>query len=188
MLVLGIVAGDVFRVVFGARWAEAGVYTQILSFWTFFWFISSPLSSLFSVLERQEFGLKLNVLILGTRFVSLAAGGLLGNARLALTLFAASGVLVYGHYSFAILAAAGVRWSAAVRILGSSVAAVTPIAGVLVAAKLAGAPPWLELLTAGVALAIFFSFVIRRDPALLAMLRSVWPTGSYDTSSSSGKG
>jgi lipopolysaccharide exporter len=173
MLVLGIVASDLFRIAFGARWAEAGVYTQILSVWTFFWFISSPLSTLFAVLEMQEFGLKLNIVILGTRFLSLAAGGLMGDARLALMLFAASGVFVYGYYSFAILAAAGVRWSAALRILASGVAAVSPIAAVLIAGKLAGVPAWLEVLAAGLSLAAFFSVVVRRDPALLAILKSV---------------
>ncbi len=178
MLVLGIVGTDLFRLAFGARWAEAGVYTQILSLWTFFWFISSPLSSLFSVLEMQEFGLKLNVLILGTRLLSLGAGGLMGDARLALMLFAASGVAVYGYYSFAILAAAGVRWSSALRILGAGVAAVAPIAALLIAGKIVGAPAWLELLAAGLSLAAFFSIVVRRDPALLAMLKSVRPSGS----------
>jgi len=173
MLVLGIVASDLFRVVFGARWAEAGVYTQILSLWTFFWFISSPLSSLFSVLEMQEFGLKLNVVILTTRFLSLAAGGLMGNARLALILFAASGVLVYGYYSFAILAAAGVRWAAALRILGSGVVAVSPIAVVLIAGKLAGVSAWVEVLGAAVSLVVFFSVAVRRDPALLAIFKSL---------------
>jgi len=178
MLVLGIVAGDLFRLAFGARWAEAGVYTQILSLWTFFWFISSPLSSLFSVLEMQEFGLKLNVVILGTRFLSLAAGGMLGNARLALMFFAASGVLVYGYYSFAILAAAGVRWSMALHILGSGVVAVSPIAVVLIAGKLAGVPSWLEVLAAGLSLAAFFGVAVRRDPVLLAMFKSLRTTGS----------
>lgn len=171
ILVLGIVASDLFRIAFGARWAEAGVYTQILAPWTFFWFISSPLSSLFSVLEMQEFGLKLNVVILSTRFVSLAVGGMVGNARLALVLFAASGAVVYSYYSFAILAAAGVRWSKALRILGSGVAAVSPIGVLLLAGKAVGASQWVEVLMAAVSLGAFGVIVVRRDPALLAILK-----------------
>jgi len=173
MVVLGIVASDLFRIAFGERWVEAGVYTQILAGWTFFWFISSPLSSLFSVLEMQAFGLKLNFLILGSRLVSLVAGGFFGNARLALVLFAVSGVLVYGYYSFAILAAAGVSWSKALRILGAGVAAVSPLAAVLIVGKLAGAPAWGELLLAAVSLAVFFVVAMRRDPVLLAMIKSL---------------
>jgi O-antigen/teichoic acid export membrane protein len=146
-VVLGIVASDLFRFAFGARWVEAGVYTQILSPWTLFWFVSSPLSSLFSVLERQEFGLKLNVRIFGTRFLSLAAGGLTGDARVALMLFAGSGVFVYGYFSFAILAAAGV-------------------------------PVWVELLVAGLSLAAFFFVAVRRDPALMTMVKSARLSGS----------
>ena len=178
MLVLGIVAGDLFRIAFGDRWTEAGVYTQILSVWIFFWFISSPLSSVFSVLEMQEFALKLNIVILVTRFLSLGVGGMMGDARLALILFAGSGVLLYGYYSLAILAAAGVRWSAALRILASGVAAVTPIAVLLIAGKVAGVPAWLEVLAAGLCLVAFFTLVVRRDPALLAMFKSVRFTSS----------
>jgi lipopolysaccharide exporter len=172
-LVLGLVASDIFQIVFGARWIEAGVYTQILSLWTFFWFISSPLSSLFSVLEMQGFGLKLNVVILTTRFLSLAAGGLMGSPRFALGLFAATGAIVYSYYSFAILAAAGVRWSRALRILGSSVVAATPIVAVLLAGKLAGASPWVETVAAALLLGAFGVVVVRRDPALLAILKGI---------------
>jgi len=173
MVVLGIVAKDLFGIAFGARWAEAGVYTQILSLWTLFWFISSPLSSLVLVLEMQRFALTLNVVILATRFLALTAGGLLGDARLALVLFAASGVVVYGYYSFAILAAAGVRWGSAARILGSGVAAVSPIAVVLVATKAAGAPPWAVVLTGAVSLIAYLWIVVRRDSALLEILASL---------------
>jgi len=178
MVVLGIVASDLFRIAFGERWAEAGVYTQILSVWTFFWFISSPLSNLFSVLEMQEFGLKLNIVILSSRFLSLVAGGLMGNARLAVILFAATGILVYGYFSFAILDAAGVGWPRALRILGSGVVAVSPIAAVLIVGRLAGVPPWLEVLAAALCLAAFFVVAVRRDPALKAMLKALRASGA----------
>ncbi len=54
MLMLTIIGRDLYVVIFGQNWAEAGVYTQILGVWAFFWFISSPMSTLFSILEKQE--------------------------------------------------------------------------------------------------------------------------------------
>ena len=54
LLVIAIAGEDLFVIAFGEPWAEAGVYSQILSIWTFFWFISSPMSQLFNVLEKQE--------------------------------------------------------------------------------------------------------------------------------------
>ena len=59
MAVMTVIGQDVVVVVFGQQWREAGVYTQILSIWGFFQFISSPMSTLFYVLEKQEFLLKL---------------------------------------------------------------------------------------------------------------------------------
>ena len=45
MLLVAVAGGDLFSVVFGEVWTEAGVYAQILSIWGIFWFISSPLST-----------------------------------------------------------------------------------------------------------------------------------------------
>lgn len=78
----------------GAPWREAGRYAQILSVWLLATFVSEPLSALYSVLERQELGLAMNVALLAVRIGGLVAGGLLGSPLLALALFAAGGALL----------------------------------------------------------------------------------------------
>ncbi len=88
--------GTLFSFVFGSEWQGAGVFCQILAIWAIAWFISSPLSTLTSVLEIQGFGLKITTLNLVTRIISLAIGGIVGNVLLALVLFALSGIAVYG--------------------------------------------------------------------------------------------
>jgi lipopolysaccharide exporter len=92
---LAMVGEELFAVVFGARWAEAGRYTQILAPWVFFWFISSPLSALFSVYERQGAALSVHSLIFITRVISLYIGGIYQNIYLALGLFSATGIAAY---------------------------------------------------------------------------------------------
>jgi len=96
MLFLTIIGEDLFSIVFGARWSEAGLYTQILSPWMFFTFISSPLATLFAVFEKQGSALVIHTLILLSRFVSLYIGYLFGNVYMALGLFSFSGIVVYG--------------------------------------------------------------------------------------------
>lgn len=96
MLFLTLIGEDLFSIVFGDRWSEAGVYTQILSPWMFFTFISSPLATLFAVFERQGSALVIHTLILSTRFISLYVGYLFGNVYIALGLFSFSGIVVYG--------------------------------------------------------------------------------------------
>ncbi len=95
-LLLTILGRDLFVVVLGPDWSEAGIFVQILAPWAFIWFISSPLSTLISIQERQETGLVYNSLILFSRTVSLLLGGWLGDARIALLLFSVSGLLSYG--------------------------------------------------------------------------------------------
>jgi lipopolysaccharide exporter len=109
MAVLGVAAPDIFSSVLGSQWHEAGVYAQILAAWTLVWFVSSPLLGLFSVLEIQGLGLRLNGLIFGSRLAALAVGGYVGSARLAIALFAASGVLVYGYVGLVAMSRSGVE-------------------------------------------------------------------------------
>lgn len=108
MLLLMVTGRDLFVSLFGERWAEAGVYAQILGVYMFFNFIAAPLGQLFSVLERQEVALVTNILLLLSRFGALWLGGRTGDIKLTLSLFSVSGVLVYGGYSMWILRAAGV--------------------------------------------------------------------------------
>ncbi len=94
-LLLSVAGKETFVVVFGARWAEAGVFAQILAVWIFFSFITSPISTLFSVLEKQGSSLIFNIILLPVRVGALVIGGLLGNARIAIALFSITGVIVY---------------------------------------------------------------------------------------------
>lgn len=131
LLLLTFIGSDLFAVVFGKDWEEAGVYVQILSIWTFFWFISSPLSTLFSVLEKQEFLFVWNAINLVTRFISLIIGGVLQNARMALAIFAISGIIAYGYLSLAIMVRAGVRRLTVFRILFSYLMKIAPVGLIL---------------------------------------------------------
>ena len=82
---------------FGSGWSEAGIYAQILSFCLFFSFISSPVSQLYIVMERQDFEIKINTLIFVSRCASIFSGGVLQNSRLAILLYSVLGVCVYGY-------------------------------------------------------------------------------------------
>lgn len=106
--VLAMVGEELFAIVFGARWSESGRYTQILVPWIFFWFISSPLSSLFSVYERQGAAFSVHSIIFLSRAISLYIGGIYQNVYLALGLFSVTGVA-----SYALIAAWNIRLAGA---------------------------------------------------------------------------
>jgi O-antigen/teichoic acid export membrane protein len=93
-LILGLFSKQLFSMVFGNNWTEAGLYVQILAPWAFVWFISSPISSIFIVLQKQNLSLITSSINLITRIVSLYVGGLYQNPLLGLALFSISGFMV----------------------------------------------------------------------------------------------
>jgi O-antigen/teichoic acid export membrane protein len=109
MLLLIISGWDLFTVIFGNTWGEAGVYVQLLGIWAIFWFISSPLSTILSITENLKMGFILTTFNISTRFISLFIGGLLGDVFLALALFSFSGALIYGLACLIFLKYAGLK-------------------------------------------------------------------------------
>ena len=94
-LLITIIGRDLFTVVFGSVWAEAGVYAQILGIYSFFWFISTPLSNITNVLEKQQFGTIWNIGLFLSRLFSLGIGGYFRNVYLSLGLFSVTGIILY---------------------------------------------------------------------------------------------
>ncbi|MFN8468685.1 MAG: oligosaccharide flippase family protein [Caldilineaceae bacterium] len=117
MLILALLGRDIFIVVFGSNWAEAGTYVQLLSPWAFFWFISSPLSTIFNVLQRQRHLLTWNIQNFLWRFVALVVGGFIGNPRISVFLFSLAGIILYSYITVEILHISGVSLATAMRIL-----------------------------------------------------------------------
>jgi lipopolysaccharide exporter len=138
ILLLTILGQDVFIIVLGPTWSEAGVYAQILSIWMFVWFISHPLSTLFRVLERQEFLLLINAAIFFTRLVTLGIGGILQDARLALILFSASGFILYGYLNLSVATASGTSLSRVGDILLRGFLPFLPAGAILILMKVSG--------------------------------------------------
>ncbi len=93
--VLGIAGGDLFSIVFGPQWTAAGLYVQLLSAWVFLVFVSTPLSTIFDVLEKQRVFLGWNILLFVTRVAAMLVGGIAGSPKLSVALFGFVGVLDY---------------------------------------------------------------------------------------------
>jgi O-antigen/teichoic acid export membrane protein len=163
ILVLTIVGSDVFTVVFGIAWAEAGVYTQILGFWAFVWFISSPLTGIYLVVEEYHFGFRYNFFNLVTRLFSLTIGGLLGSARMALILFSISGILVYGYLCLKMISYSGVKISRALKIVFSNFILFVPAGIILVALKIAEINQTLLVVISGMIIGIYYLYILKTD-------------------------
>lgn len=166
ILTVTIVGSDIFSVVFGQNWAEAGVYAQILSLWAFLWFISSPLSSIYVVLEKQQFGLKFNIFNFITRILSLVIGGYLGNARIALIIFAASGILVYGYLCLKMMNYAEVKLSRVVKILTTNLLYFIPAGTILLILKMLEINQYVIVAVSGLLVVAYYGYVSMIDKQL----------------------
>jgi O-antigen/teichoic acid export membrane protein len=171
LLVISLVGSDLFVVLFGKQWAEAGVYTQILSFWTVFWFISAPLSSVFSVMEKQEKALRINSIIFITRLISLWGGGLLKQPRLAIIFYAVTGVIIYGYYSYAIMRLSGSSVNNVLRNLAKYVSIFIPVGLVIGVFKLFSINSWIQLIFSGISIIIFYGYVIYKDEQMTGVIK-----------------
>lgn len=165
MLTLSIVGEDLYTLVFGHEWAQAGVYTQILAIWAFVWFVSSPLARLFFVLERQELSLIINIVIFLSRLASLIIGGLYKDVYLALALFAISGVALYGYQALLVCRCAGVPALVPWAILGKNLLAFAPFGAVLLVLSFMDAGSLTMVAVAIASLVIFALLVLRQEMA-----------------------
>jgi lipopolysaccharide exporter len=175
-VVLGIAGPELFSIVFGANWVEAGRYAQILSPWMFILFISSPLTILFSTLERQELALIMNSIILVTRIAALVSGGLTHNIYLTLIIWSGSGVLVYGCVALWLLKLTHVHWSSAFGTIARDILFASIPALLLFGGKkpLTAFPIWLLLLTGIVTLA-YYAMILSRDQNLRKSIFALVP-------------
>lgn len=163
ILILTIVGSDVFTIIFGEAWAEAGVYAQILSIWTFVWFISSPLSSIYVVMEKQQFGFQYNFFNLATRLISLSIGGLLGSVRIALVLFSVSGILVYGYLCLKMMFYSGVKTSKALKIIYSNFFLFIPAGIILIVLKMIEVNKIAIVLCSCIIICTYYIYILKSD-------------------------
>lgn len=170
-LILVIVIGkDIFSVVFGNQWAEAGVYAQILAPWILFVFLGSPISTLFSVLEMQGRFLLFNSVLFVTRLASLIAGGLAKSVFIALVLYAGTGTIMWIGLCVYMLWKAGLP----IRLLASDVFQIMLIASIslvpLLIIKGSGVPSMYVVITGCFSTLLYYTILYFRDEELKRLI------------------
>jgi len=171
ILILTIVGSDVFTVIFGKAWTEAGIYAQILSLWAFVWFISSPLTAIYVVVKKYHFGFHYNFFNLITRLLSLTIGGLFGNARTALILFSLSGIAVYGYLCLKMMSYAGVKASKVMKIVISNFILFVPAGTVIVALKILEIDKILLVIFSGIIVCLYYIYILKNDTQVKKIIR-----------------
>ena len=89
------IAPELFAWVFGEQWRGAGEYAQILTPMAFLQFITSPLSTMFMIAEKQRFDLYWQVFLLASVVTSFFLGAAAESSMFALILFSAAYCVAY---------------------------------------------------------------------------------------------
>ncbi|NLV16845.1 MAG: oligosaccharide flippase family protein [Syntrophomonadaceae bacterium] len=126
IFLIAMVAPQLFALVFGNEWYTAGEYVRWLSMWSLFKFISSPISTLYFVLERQSALLFFNIALLLTGLIALVVGGTQGDALLTIQLFGISGVIMYAYFSLRIMTMSGNGMKKTLMVFIKAIAAAIP--------------------------------------------------------------
>ena len=110
-LIIFLWGKELFAFFLGDRWAMSGKYAEMLAPWCCLKLCFSPLSLIFSILERQGLSLFLTILIIITRIVAIIIGGIYSDIYLSILLFGISGVLVNVVGIFFVMILSKQKWS-----------------------------------------------------------------------------
>lgn len=86
MLVLILLGPDLFDFAFGADWRQSGEFAKWMAPWLYLVFVSSPLTVITAVMERQKQGFMFHLVLLILRVASLLTGVWLGDLMLTIIL------------------------------------------------------------------------------------------------------
>jgi len=166
MFILIIIGTDLFSFVLGSQWYIAGEYAAILAPWILFVFIASPLSVIFSVLEKQTIDLTFNILILVSRITVLVIGGLYGSPVTTLILFSTTGVIFWGGMNLYLLKISGISYRIGLIDYIKFFCLALVIAIPLLIVKILIMPIYIILIVAGILSIVYYSIILFNDVKL----------------------
>jgi O-antigen/teichoic acid export membrane protein len=133
-LMLLIAGPEIFAFSFGIEWREAGVFAQWLAPWLYLVFVTSPMSAVLDVLDRQAAAMAFQALLLAVRIAAIVSGAWLEDARLAIALFGIGSAMCWLGQLAWIIRAADARWRPMVMASAAALAWGMTIASPLIVA------------------------------------------------------
>ncbi len=164
MILLLILGEEIFTFAFGKSWYISGTYVKILVPWIFLVFLSSPISTLYSVFEKQKVWLTFSIFLLISRVVALAIGGTYGSPEFALGLFSLTGVIFWLWNNAYLLNLVGISKWESIEILIKYTAIGIFVSIPLILLEVFSANFYIILLAAAIITPIYYGVTLRDDP------------------------
>lgn len=110
-LVLVIAGPEIFRQVFGPAWEDAGVVAQWLAPWLYVEVLTSPLTSIFAVLDKLGTRLIYEIAALAVRVAAIIAGAFVGDVITAVAFLTAGSIACRVGMLACLVRISGGKWS-----------------------------------------------------------------------------
>ena len=98
----------IFNLIFDSNWSEASLFVQILSPLFFIRLLGSPLSTIPTILYKQEVEFRFQLILFFVRLITLIIGAFFEDVLLTLTLFSIGSAFCWLLYLFVILKMGGI--------------------------------------------------------------------------------
>lgn len=169
MILLMLIGEQIFTFAFGDNWQIAGTYVKILVPWIFLVFLSSPISTLYNVYEKQTVWLIFSIILLGSRVVALVIGGTYGSPEFALALYSFTGIVFWLWNNAYLLGLAGISKKESIGILlkYTTIGLVVSIPIILI--ELISTSFYIIIFAAVVMTVIYYAITLRDDPMFRKM-------------------
>ncbi|MDD3245344.1 MAG: lipopolysaccharide biosynthesis protein [Methanosarcina sp.] len=169
MILLILIGEQIFTFAFGEGWHISGTYVKILVPWMFLVFLSSPISTLYNVFEKQTVWLIFSITLLGSRVVALVIGGTYGSPEFALALYSFTGIVFWLWNNAYLLGLAGISKRNSIEILIKYTIIGFVVSIPLILIKLISTNFYIIIFAAVVMTVIYYAITLHEDPMFKKM-------------------
>jgi len=96
-ILIMVLGPDMFSLVFGEPWRQAGEFARLIAPWIYIQFVSSPLSLVYTILEEQRRGLIFQFLLFILQAMAFLVGVFLSDIKNTLILVSAASMIGYSY-------------------------------------------------------------------------------------------
>ena len=161
LLILALIAPELFTIVFGEKWSIAGEFARWMTILVFFTLITSPLTALFVVYEKQSHDLVFQIVLTLARAVALYVGALIGDSVVAVMLFSVFSGMCYAGVLVWVGKQIGSGVIPMARDIMRALAIALAMSAPIIAANLFGITNNLRILAIGLSLVLCYVHLLR---------------------------
>jgi len=172
-ILLILICPELFSFVFGVKWEESGNYARYLSLWIGISFISSPISTLFSICHKQKFSLFFNIIQIFLRIIALTIGAIMGDALIAIILFSMVGLISNSVAYIYLLKLSGVSILKPIKIVFNYLILSMPFIITILLIQKFFSSNFLIIVLSLMISVIYYLLIIKTDPEILETLKNI---------------